>query len=97
MSIKNILLIPRLIVIQLPYCLLRARAEFMYDANCNPADYGENHSRAIVCEILARRIVHLVAPDRLNSVMSTRYRHLRLDGEMSEMSNALELAIDSHW
>ena len=30
---------------QLPYCLLRARAEFMWDANHDVADYGENHGR----------------------------------------------------
>lgn len=30
---------------QLPYCLLRARKEFMWDANHNPADYGENLCR----------------------------------------------------
>jgi len=31
--------------LQLPYCLLRARSEFIWDANHNPADYGENHGR----------------------------------------------------
>ncbi|KAF7355556.1 Calcium channel YVC1 [Mycena sanguinolenta] len=29
----------------LPYCLLRARAEFLWDADHNPADYGENLGR----------------------------------------------------
>lgn len=33
------------VIHQLPYCLLRARAEFMWDANHNPADYGENRGR----------------------------------------------------
>ncbi|KAF8812231.1 calcium activated cation channel [Phlegmacium glaucopus] len=80
----------------LPYCLLRARAEFMWDANHNPADYGENLGRAIACEVLARRIVHLMKPDRIRSIMSTRYKHRQIDGEGSEMSSALELAIDQH-
>ncbi|KAJ6515603.1 calcium activated cation channel [Mycena sanguinolenta] len=80
----------------LPYCLLRARAEFLWDANHNPADYGENLGRATACEVLARRIVHLASPDTLNAIMSTRFRHIQVDGDMSDMSSALELAIDSH-
>ncbi|KAL0949283.1 hypothetical protein HGRIS_009360 [Hohenbuehelia grisea] len=79
----------------LPYCLLRAHAQFMWDANHNPADYGENHGRAIACEVLARRVVHRAAPDRLYSIMSTRYRHRQIDGDDSDMCSALELAIDS--
>jgi hypothetical protein len=51
----------------------------------------------ILCEVLARRIVHLAPPDRLHSIMSTRFRHKQINGEMSEMSSALEMAIDSHW
>lgn len=85
----------------------------MWDANHNPADYGENLGRgrsmkvrstsllnrilAIACEVLARRIVHLVEPDRLRAIMSTRYRHRQVDGDLSEMSSALEMAIDQHW
>ncbi|KAF9481831.1 calcium activated cation channel [Pholiota conissans] len=80
----------------LPYCLLRARAEFMWDTNHNPADYGENFGRAIACEVLARRIVHLAEPDRINAIMSTRYQHTQIDGDKSEMSSALEMAIDQH-
>ncbi|KAF4620040.1 hypothetical protein D9613_005266 [Agrocybe pediades] len=80
----------------LPYCLIRARAEFMWDANHNPADYGENLGRAIACEVLARRIVHLTEPDRINAIMSTRYKHRQIDGDESEMSSALEMAIDQH-
>lgn len=80
----------------LPYCLLRARAEFMWDANHNPADYGENRGRAIACEVLARRIVHLAEPDRIKAIMSTRYQHRQIDGDESEMSSALEMAIDQH-
>lgn len=80
----------------LPYCLLRARAEFMWDANHNPADYGENLGRAVACEVLARRIVHLAEPDRIATIMSTRYQHRQIDGDASEMSSALEVAIDQH-
>lgn len=30
-------------------------------------------------------------------VMSTRFRHLESDGDESDMSSALELAIDTNW
>ncbi|KAJ3772193.1 calcium activated cation channel [Lentinula raphanica] len=80
----------------LPYCLLRARAEFMWDADHNAADYDENFGRAIACEVLARRIVHLSAPDRLAAVMATRYTHIQIDGDESDPASALEMAIDSH-
>ncbi|KAG2013304.1 calcium activated cation channel [Coprinopsis cinerea AmutBmut pab1-1] len=80
----------------LPYCLLRARAEFMWDANHNYADYDENVARAVACEVLARRIVHIVEPDRLGPIMARRYQHVQIDGDISEMSSTLELAIDQH-
>ncbi|KAH7887552.1 hypothetical protein F5I97DRAFT_1805205 [Phlebopus sp. FC_14] len=80
----------------LPYCLLRAHAEFMWDADHNPADYGENLGRAVACEVLARRIVHQSPLDRITSIMSTRYRHRETDGDVSESSSALEIAIDTH-
>ncbi|KAJ7180384.1 calcium activated cation channel [Mycena crocata] len=80
----------------LPYCLLRARAEFMWDANHNPADYGENLGRATACEVLARRLVHMAPPDTLNAIMSTRFQHIQVDGDKSDLSSALEMAIDSH-
>lgn len=80
----------------LPYCLIRARAEFMFDADHNPADYGENYGRAIACEVLARRIVHQSPPDRINAIMSTRFRHRQIDGDESDMTSALEMAIDLH-
>ncbi|KDQ64365.1 hypothetical protein JAAARDRAFT_144983 [Jaapia argillacea MUCL 33604] len=80
----------------LPYCLLRARKDFMWDANHNPADYGENFGRATACEVLARRIVHQSPPDRLPSIMSTRYQNREEDDEASEVTSALELAIDLH-
>ncbi|KAI0346876.1 calcium activated cation channel [Trametopsis cervina] len=80
----------------LPYCLLRARKEFLWDANHNPADYDENLCRATACEVLARRIVHVTPPDRITPVLSTRYTHRELDGDRSDKSSALEMAIDSH-
>ncbi|PPQ64620.1 hypothetical protein CVT24_008357 [Panaeolus cyanescens] len=80
----------------LPYCLLRARAEFMWDADNNPADYGENLARATACEVLARRIVHLTEPGRIKDIMSKRFKHRQIDGDESEMSSALEMAIDQH-
>ncbi|KAF9780251.1 calcium activated cation channel, partial [Thelephora terrestris] len=80
----------------LPYALLRARRDFMYEANHNPADYGENYGRAVACEVLARRVVRLAPPDRLNDIMSTRFSHCEWDGERSDLSTALELAIDTH-
>lgn len=52
---------------------------------------------ATACEVLARRIVHDMGPDRLNSVMSTRYRYRLFDGNISNPSSALEFAIDDHW
>ncbi|KAF5358902.1 hypothetical protein D9758_004822 [Tetrapyrgos nigripes] len=80
----------------LPYCLLRARAEFLWDAQHNPADYDEDYGRAVACEVLARRIVHKTAPDRLNAIMSTRYKHKQIDGDDSDPCSALEMAIDTH-
>ncbi|KAG2349128.1 hypothetical protein BDR05DRAFT_956507 [Suillus weaverae] len=80
----------------LPYCLLRARADFMQEAHLNPADFGENRGRAVACEVLARRIVHQSPSERITSLMSTRYRHHEPDGDISEASSALEIAIDTH-
>ncbi|KIY69733.1 hypothetical protein CYLTODRAFT_420417 [Cylindrobasidium torrendii FP15055 ss-10] len=80
----------------LPYCLLRARAEFMWDANHDAADYDENYCRAIACEVIARRIVHNTPRDRINSIMSTRFQHIQKDGDESDTASALEMAIDSH-
>nr|GAT53044.1 predicted protein [Mycena chlorophos] len=80
----------------LPYCLLRARAEFMHDADERPADYGENLGRATACEVIARRIVHMAPPESLNEFMSNRFQHIQADGDKSDMSSALEMAIDSH-
>lgn len=36
---------PRQLCCQLPYCLLRARRDFLVEANRDPADYGENRGR----------------------------------------------------
>ncbi|KAI0036049.1 calcium activated cation channel [Vararia minispora EC-137] len=79
----------------LPYCLLRARQDFVKQANSDAADYDENYGRAIACEVLARRIIHKAPSDKLVSVMSTRYKHRHSDGDI-ELSSALELAIDTH-
>ncbi|KAG1761379.1 hypothetical protein EDD22DRAFT_897285 [Suillus occidentalis] len=80
----------------LPYSLLCARACFMREAYLNPADFGENRGRAVACEVLARRIVHQSPSEKIKYLMSTRYRHRELDGDISEASSALEIAIDTH-
>ncbi|GJE84360.1 calcium activated cation channel [Phanerochaete sordida] len=80
----------------LPYCLISARKEFMWDSNHNPADYGENLCRATACEVLARKIVHASPPDRITTIMTTRFTHKEVDGDVSDKNSALELAIDSH-
>lgn len=51
----------------------------------------------MACEVIASRIIHLMEPDSIKSVMSMRYKYRQIDGEESEMSNALELAIDQGW
>ncbi|KAI0053727.1 calcium activated cation channel [Auriscalpium vulgare] len=79
----------------LPYCLLRARHDFIVESNRNAADYGENRGRAAACEVLARRIVHQAPQDRITTIMSTRYKFRQPDGDI-ELSSALEVAIDSH-
>jgi hypothetical protein len=68
----------------------------MRDAYNNPADYDENLCRATACEVLARRIVHTIPQDRLESVMSTRFRYRESDGDISAASSCLETAIDQH-
>ncbi|OWZ56704.1 calcium activated cation channel [Cryptococcus neoformans var. grubii Br795] len=79
-----------------PFALLRAKAMFMNEANKNPADYDENLCRATAAEVLARRIVHNLPVDKLESVMSARYRYRESDGDESAPSSALETAIDQH-
>ncbi|KAI0727308.1 hypothetical protein C8Q72DRAFT_841133 [Fomitopsis betulina] len=80
----------------LPYALLRAQKEFMWDARTNPADYGENVGRATACEVLARRVVHQAPSDKTVLMLSTRFRFKEVDEGVSEKASALELAIDSH-
>lgn len=52
---------------------------------------------AVACEVLARRVIHQAPPDRVTPMMSTRFRHREVDGDLSEKASALEMAIDSHW
>ncbi|KZT60703.1 calcium activated cation channel [Calocera cornea HHB12733] len=80
----------------LPFCLLRARRTFEEEAQRNAADYDENMARAIACEVLARKLVHVVSPERLNHVMSKRFRYKTWDGDESSAVSALETAIDQH-
>jgi hypothetical protein len=76
--------------------LLRAKATFMRDGRINPPDWDESVCRAIACEVLARRIVHTFSDDRLDSVMSSRFRYRETDGDVSAPTSALETAIDQH-
>lgn len=39
----------------------------------------------------------MAPPERLDSIMSTRFQHIQADGDESDMASALEMAIDSHW
>ncbi|GMK55778.1 hypothetical protein CspeluHIS016_0208340 [Cutaneotrichosporon spelunceum] len=79
-----------------PFCLLRARQLFIKEGNANQADYEENICRATACEMIARRITHMVSRHRLPSIMSTRFRYLEHDGDISPALSALECAIDQH-
>lgn len=51
---------------------------------------------AIACEVLARRIIHNAPPEQWGRYMSMRFKHRQVDGDESDMSSALEQAIDSH-
>ncbi|ORX33691.1 calcium activated cation channel [Kockovaella imperatae] len=79
-----------------PFCLLRARALFIREGYHNPPDYDECRCRAVACEVLARRIVHILPKDRLESVMSGRHRYRESDGDISAPVSCLEMAIDQH-
>lgn len=68
----------------------------MREGALSPADYGESLCRATACEVVARRICHHVPRDRLQSVMSGRFRYREADGDESAASCALESAIDQH-
>uniref|UniRef100_A0A0W0GAL8 Calcium activated cation channel n=1 Tax=Moniliophthora roreri TaxID=221103 RepID=A0A0W0GAL8_MONRR len=72
----------------LPYCLLRARAEFMWDANHNPADYGEDYCRG--SEDFHFRTPPYPLPQE------SLAKHVQIDGDESDLTSALEMAIDSH-
>lgn len=65
----------------------------------NSVPMAESHlcGSAVACEVLARRIVHLTEPEKIKNIMSNRYQHRQVDGDESEMSSALELAIDQNW
>ncbi|KIJ56958.1 hypothetical protein M422DRAFT_23093 [Sphaerobolus stellatus SS14] len=78
----------------LPFALLRTRHTFVKDASTSISDWDENMSRAVACEVLARRIVHQIDPSRLQSVMSTRYRYREANGDVSTPSSVLEYAVD---
>ncbi|KAG8881203.1 hypothetical protein FRB97_009772 [Tulasnella sp. 331] len=80
----------------LPYCLLRARQSFMWDANSDAADYDENIGRAVACEILARKIASRLPSEKLYAVMSDRLAFQERDGDESSFASALETAIDQH-
>lgn len=75
-------------------CITTFSHSFVLDANHDTADYRENVGRALACETLARRVLHTVPPDRLDDIMSTRFRHAEWDGDNSTLISALELAID---
>jgi hypothetical protein len=52
---------------------------------------------AAACEMIAKQVIHDMPFDRQMEIMSSRFRHRQVDGDLSDMSSALELAIDSHW
>ncbi|CDZ98754.1 hypothetical protein [Phaffia rhodozyma] len=79
-----------------PFCLLASRRAFLHDSKKFPTDYDENIGRALACEVLARRIVHALPMETLQTVMSTRYRYREDDGDRSAPTSALEAAIDGH-
>ncbi len=52
---------------------------------------------ATACEVLARRVVHQAPPEKIPAIMSMRFRHKEVDGDVRGRISALEMAIDSHW
>ncbi|CCM00664.1 uncharacterized protein FIBRA_02703 [Fibroporia radiculosa] len=91
----------------LPYCLLQARKEFLWDATNNPADWGENHGRGMFVLLAGSAYLNShrtsaflklsPAPsDKVVPMLSTRFRHKEIDDDYSEKSSALEAAFDSH-
>lgn len=69
---------------------------FIAEGHLNQADFDENLCRATACEMIARRITHMIPRHRLPSVMSTRFRYIEPDGDISPALSALECAIDQH-
>ncbi len=47
--------------------------------------------------MIARQIVHALAPEKVYVVLSNRMRYEERDGDPSALSSALEDAIDQHW
>ncbi|KAJ3556754.1 hypothetical protein NM688_g1844 [Phlebia brevispora] len=83
----------------LPYCLLVAREEFMWDAHRNHADHEEDIARAKACEVLAREFIHLKSKEdeqRIIRVMSRRFAHELSDKRSSDKASAIEVAVDTH-
>lgn len=68
----------------------------MREGYINGPDYDECLCRATACEVLARRIIHNLPADRLENVMSTRFKYRERDGDESPPTSALETAIDQH-
>ena len=75
----------------------RIYVEVRLHAICIPCVTQVPISVATACEVLARRIIHVSPPDRITSMLSTRYTHKEVDGDNSDKTSALEMAIDSHW
>ena len=80
-----------------PQTMAKTWGEASHLLPCYPYPFLTIPPKAIACEVLARRIVHQAPPDRLTCIMSTRFKHRQIDGDDSDMSSALELAIDSRW
>ncbi|KAG9317378.1 hypothetical protein JVU11DRAFT_1577 [Chiua virens] len=81
---------------ELPYCLLRAHFEFIRESRRDPANHGENLGRAVACEVIARKVVHQTPLDKVVGLVTNRYRYRENDGEISEASSTLEVAVENH-
>ena len=64
---------------------------------CHQLNINTSASLAIACEVLARRVIHRAPPEKIHSMMSTRFSHREMDGDESDRLSAVEVAIDSHW
>jgi hypothetical protein len=86
----------------MPTTILQTMAKITAEVRTAPPTYtpfevSNKETIAVACEVLARRIVHKAPLDRLTTIMSTRFKHVRPDGDSSDMASALEVAIDTHW